>query len=465
MASCYRKGSISSAPISTNWSDEVISRGNKEDIEFQPERYSPTSSSLRSAGTLEEWQEKIASKCQGNPLLTFALCAGFAGVLLKFLGLDSGGFHLFGTTSRGKTTALQVAASVFGNGADPAHSGKSSMARRWNTTANEAEGLAATHNDNLLVLDELGTCTARDYSALVYMLTGGQGKAAMDANRNLKPMRAWRVLILSSGEISTRAKISEDRTPRGGQQVRLLDIRVPEEGVIVEPHGLAPAQFVDQVKRACGECYGTAGPAFVRVLVENCRNTARLVTAVRSIFDIVRPKLCPPQPTPEQRRAIDRIVAVATAGTMASYLGIIGLKPETIEAACVFVRDLWIGDETSIADTTHGVIAVRDFVLKNRARFGEASQDQSFPLHRVANLAGYLDLKSKLLLFTPEGFREACAGFDPKAVARELDQRGLLTRAESDRLTKRHPIAGLAERVRFYAVRDVIAEFDGDRSI
>ena len=101
--------------------NEVISRGNKEDIEFQPERYSPTSSSLRSAGTLEEWQEKIASKCQGNPLLTFALCAGFAGVLLKFLGLDSGGFHLFGTTSRGKTTALQVAASVFGNGADPAH--------------------------------------------------------------------------------------------------------------------------------------------------------------------------------------------------------------------------------------------------------------------------------------------------------------------------------------------------------
>jgi uncharacterized protein (DUF927 family) len=446
---------------------EVITSGAPEEIKFQPERYAPTSKSIRAVGTLSEWQEKVVAPCQGNPLLTFALCVGFTGPLLHPLGLDSGGFHLFGTTSRGKTTALQVAASVFGHGADPAHAGKDSMTRRWNTTANGAEGLAASHNDNLLALDELGTCAARDYSALVYMLTGGQGKVAMDANRNLKAMRAWRVLILSTGEISTRAKISEDGTPRGGQQVRLLDIRVPDDGFVVDSQGLLPAQFIDKLKDACGSVYGTAGPAFVRAIIERFRTFESLETAVRCIFDAVRVKVGLQQATPEQRRAIDRIAAVATAGLMASHWEIIKLRREDIVAACVFVRDLWVRDEASMADAVHGALAVREFVLKNRARFADLIENQQTTLLqlRVLNQAGYWDSKNKLFLFTGEAFQEACRGFDPKTVARELDRRGLLLRGESNRLTKKFAIPGLGDRVRLYAVRAEVAELDVDPSV
>jgi uncharacterized protein (DUF927 family) len=366
----------------------------------------------------------------------------------------------------GKTTALQVAASVFGNGADPAQSGKHSMTRRWNTTANGAEGLAATHNDNLLALDELGTCTARDYSALVYMLTGGQGKTAMDVNRNLKATRAWRVLIFSSGEISTRAKISEDRTPRGGQQIRLLDIRVPDNGFVVDSHALPAAQFIDKLKEACGRAYGTAGPAFVRALVENFRTIETLETAVRGIFDIARAKVGLQQASPEQRRAIDRIAAVATAGLLASHLEIVKLSYENIVAACVFVRDLWVQDDISMADAVHGAQAVREFVLKNRGRFTDMSPDpQTPPQFRALNQAGYWDSRNKLFLFTGEGFQEACGGFDHKTVARELDRRGLLRRGESNRLTKKFAISGLGERVRLYAVRAEVAKLDVDPSV
>jgi putative DNA primase/helicase len=441
---------------------EVITSGDAEDIKFQPERFAPTSSSMRAAGASSDWQERVAGRCQGNPLLTFALCAGFTGPLLHPLGLDSGGFHLFGTTSRGKTTALQVAVSVFGNGADPAHAGKDSMTRRWNTTANGAEGLAATHNDNLLALDELGTCSARDYSALLYMLTGGQGKAAMDANRNLKAMRAWRVLILSTGEISTRTKISEDRTPRGGQQVRLLDIRVPDDGAVADSHGLSAAEFIDELKQACASCYGTAGPAFVRALVKNFRTTENFVQAAHGIFDLLRKRIEVQQATPEQRRAVDRIAAVATAGLIASHLEIIKLGREDIVAACVFVRDLWVRDEASMADAVHGAQAVRDFALKNRARFAVLTESQQTTIleTRVLNQAGYWDSKNKLFLFIGEAFQEACSGFDPKTVARELDRRGLLLRGESNRLTKKFAIPGLGERVRLYAVRAEVAELD-----
>jgi hypothetical protein len=446
---------------------EVITSGDAEDIKFRPERFAPTSSSMRAAGALADWQERVAGRCHGNSLLTFALCAGFAGPLLHPLGLDSGGFHFFGTTSRGKTTALQVAVSVFGNGSDPAHAGKDSMTRRWNTTANGAEGLAATHNDNLLALDELGTCSARDYSALLYMLTGGQGKVAMDVNRNLKAMRAWRVLILSTGEISTRAKISEDRTPRGGQQVRLLDVRTPDDGLVMDSHGLSAAEFVDELKGACASWYGTAGPAFVRALVEKFRTSENLVKAVRGVFDAVRKRIELPQATPEQRRAIDRIAVVATAGLLASHWEIVKLSPEDIGAACVFVRDLWIQDEMSMSDTVHGAQAVREFVLKNRVRFAALTESPqaTFVEARVLNQAGYWDPKNKLFLFTGEAFQEACSGFDPKTVARELDRRGLLLRGESNRLTKKFAIPGLGERVRLYAVRTEVAELDVDPSV
>lgn len=73
--------------------------------------------------------------------LGFALSCSFAGPLLKLAGLEGGCFAFEGGSSSGKTTALKVAASVWGG---EAH------VRAWRTTDNGLEGLAALHNDNVL---------------------------------------------------------------------------------------------------------------------------------------------------------------------------------------------------------------------------------------------------------------------------------------------------------------------------
>lgn len=67
------------------------------------------------SGTLEEWQEHIGKLCVGNPLLIFCVSMAFASPLLYLLDEENGGFNLMGESSIGKTTALKVAASVFGN--------------------------------------------------------------------------------------------------------------------------------------------------------------------------------------------------------------------------------------------------------------------------------------------------------------------------------------------------------------
>jgi hypothetical protein len=78
-----------------------------------------TGTSMHARGSLAEWQEHVASKATGNPVLLFSLSASFGRPLLKPAGLEGGGFHLHGLTSRGKTTQLQMAGSVWGCGADP----------------------------------------------------------------------------------------------------------------------------------------------------------------------------------------------------------------------------------------------------------------------------------------------------------------------------------------------------------
>ena len=69
---------------------------------------------FRVRGTLEAWKQRVAAPCVGNSRLLFAVSCAFAGPLMRPAGLDSGGFHLRGDSSCGKTTALRVAASVYG---------------------------------------------------------------------------------------------------------------------------------------------------------------------------------------------------------------------------------------------------------------------------------------------------------------------------------------------------------------
>jgi len=88
--------------------DRVIDVGKGQVIVYQPERHSPTTKTMRQSGTLEQWQKNVVEQCKGNPRLIFAVCVAFAGPLLRFANMESGGFHMFGASSKGKTTALRM---------------------------------------------------------------------------------------------------------------------------------------------------------------------------------------------------------------------------------------------------------------------------------------------------------------------------------------------------------------------
>jgi putative DNA primase/helicase len=83
--------------------------GGEEPV-YQPEHYSPLTAVRQQSGKLSSWKDEVANLAEGNPVLLFALSTAFAGPLLRFAGIEGGGFHLHGGSSKGKTTAAQLAA-------------------------------------------------------------------------------------------------------------------------------------------------------------------------------------------------------------------------------------------------------------------------------------------------------------------------------------------------------------------
>jgi putative DNA primase/helicase len=72
-------------------------------------------------GTLAEWRAGVAALAANHAIPILAISTAFAGPLLHLASLEGGGLNLFGQSSRGKTTCLQAAASVWGRGATPGY--------------------------------------------------------------------------------------------------------------------------------------------------------------------------------------------------------------------------------------------------------------------------------------------------------------------------------------------------------
>jgi putative DNA primase/helicase len=100
----------------------------------------------------------------------------FASVLLRVCEIPNIGFHLLGNSSSGKTTCLNIAASVFGD---------ANYVVSWKTTDNALENTAFKRNDALLILDELSEMSSSKAGDVAYMLANGKGKGAWIKTANL----------------------------------------------------------------------------------------------------------------------------------------------------------------------------------------------------------------------------------------------------------------------------------------
>ena len=152
---------------------------------------------LNVKGTIKEWQENVGKPCAGNSRLVFGVSMAAAAPLLYLLNEESGGFNYVGDSSIGKTTAQRVAGSFCGGSDTPG-----GYLRSWRATSNGLEAMAQLHCDGLLVLDEMSQVEPREAGQVVYMLGNGQGKSRSNRDGSGQRIKTWRLLALSSGEIT-----------------------------------------------------------------------------------------------------------------------------------------------------------------------------------------------------------------------------------------------------------------------
>lgn len=414
----------------------------------------------RVGGDLAGWQEGLARYAVGNSRLAFAMSAAFAGPLLYPAEAESGGFHFRGGSSIGKTTALQVAGSVWGGRDFP---------RTWRATSNGLESVALMHCDTLLLLDEMGQCDSREVGQVAYMLANGQGKTRAGRSGEARRAARWRTLFLSTGEIGLADKIAEDgrgRRAAAGQEVRIVDIPADAGagmGIFEDLHGFPSADaFARHLKAVAGEHFGHASHTYLDRLTRDFDGIAPVVIGFQNEFAAEN---CPPNADGQVRRVVARFGLVAAGGEMATAFGVLPWRPgEATRAAAKCFRD-WLDARGGIepAEEREALSAVRRFIeLHGASRFepmgGLAPTDgMGAPIDmRIQNRAGFRRRDGSggiEYLVLPEVWRgEVCAGLDAVMVAKTLAGRGMLIVGEDSKLQRKARLPGFASPVRCYLI-------------
>ena len=372
------------------------------------------------AGTLEGWQE-IPGLCAGNVRLAFALCIAFAGPLLRLAGMEGGGFSFEGGSSSGKTTALQVAASVWGG---PEH------VRSWRTTDNALEGVAALHNDNVLILDEVGQVGAAALSEAAYMLANGQSKGRAARDGTPRALLTWRLLFLSSGELGLADKLAENGLKsRGGQEVRFVGLPV-DKAMLTDFHGLPDAGAVaDRLKMLCAEHYGHAGRAFLQWLCAHREETGK---DIQASIPLIVDSICPPDATEQVRRVAKRFALVLAGGLAAQRAGLLPPDMEILPHVQSCLDD-WLEARggAGAAEDAAILAAVRLFIEQHGAsRFQDMDTNAATCIGRVGFRQKGMDGRTEYLIL-PESFgAEVVKGYSVRRAARVLADAGWLRRSD-----------------------------------
>jgi putative DNA primase/helicase len=429
---------------------------------------------FQEVGTVADWRERVGALCAGNGRLVFAASCAFAGPLLRHASMESGGFHLRGNSSLGKSTAQRVAASVFG---------AEDFRQQWRSTDNALEATAAQHSDTLLILDELKQLDPKVAGECAYMLANEQGKARMSRTATPRGQLRWRLLFLSSGELSLVDHMQEaGKRAHAGQEVRLPDIPADAGaglGLFNTPHGFADARtLAEHIKFETRAVYGAPGRAFIEWLVGRVDELPELITpwVARLVKSWV-----PPGASGQVERVASRFALVAVGGELASAAGITGWNDGEAEAGVKVCFDAWLMQRGGAGDGEEALI------LRQVRQFLEAHGEARFPWwHRSADdhkpnamyragvrvwiaedgerLRSKMDHYSKYgdsasveqtesasceYMVLPETFRgEVCRGFDPLAVAKLLHARGHLRtegQGKSFKYARRERIPGIGK--------------------
>lgn len=327
-----------------------------------------------SKGTLKDWQDTVGKIAMYSYRISFCICAALASPLLNIVGMESGGFHFVGESSKGKTSAQRAAVSLF------ASAKKGGELKSWRSTDNGVEGLAAGHNDLPLIFEEMNQANPKNLKEIIYMLANESGKNRMSKGTQVKATASWRLIFISSGEKTATEYMREANLKNeDGGEIRLANIPLDdgEMGIFDSlPDGVDAKTLAEKLQTITEtKYYGTAGPEFIARLVDDIKQnginafTENLEQGLTEFQKTVNS-----DPDPMVGRVARRFALVAVAGELAIQYGVLPWARKTAWEAAQVCFQVWRKGFRSKEDQAADLIrCVLEFHQSNRERFDEVT--------------------------------------------------------------------------------------------
>ena len=335
--------------------------------------YSPSSpvNGFVTQGGLSSWTE-ATRLARNNDAFSLALCYGFAGPLMKLAGIQGGGFHLFGDSSKGKSVITSFVSSIWG---DASH-----LVKSWAASRTGLELYAHAVNETCVFLDELNNANPENVGDVVYMLGNvgdvvymlgnGGGSVKGTRDRKLAAPLHWRTPVISNGERSVPDFLRmHKKHVNTGQIGRLVDVSCDfTHGAFNDLNGFnSLPEFIDLLMSTAEDHHGLAGIEFVKRISEQ-EGLGALIKG--SMNDLTKHFPCE---TNIQFRGSRLFMLAVVAGYLASTFGIIQLTPDEILTSIkrAFVR--WSKTFATNKDETTQILENIDaFVMAHgNTRFSE----------------------------------------------------------------------------------------------
>lgn len=205
-------------------------------------------SSMHPEGKEDVWMDIARKVRSGNSVpARIALAASFAAPLVSKLGALSFFVHFWGLQGTGKTVALMLGASVWGN---PALGG---YIKSFSGTKVSQELFAAFCGNLPVFLDELQVISDRKlFDDIIYSLCEGVSKGRGSRDGGLQTSRRWATVFLTTGEMPIVQSNSG-----GGAAVRTIEVNYGGEPFFENARDVANALKLN---------YGFAGRRFLEAL-------------------------------------------------------------------------------------------------------------------------------------------------------------------------------------------------------
>lgn len=194
-------------------------------------------------GDSTTWLKEVFDRIKDQPKVLFMVLASFASVVLEDLKINPFIVDLSGSTSQGKTTALQVARSVWGT---------EELINEWNATKVAIERKSGFLNSFPFFLDDTRKANEKLLQSIVYQFSGGRAKGRGSLKGSQKEL-TWNNILISTGEVS----LVDYASKAGGVAARIITL-------VDQPFENVDSNYFTELYQALENNYGTIGLEFLK---------------------------------------------------------------------------------------------------------------------------------------------------------------------------------------------------------